>query len=121
MAHHPRVGRLDNVIGYVYSRPAQSEREHELKAITLRFLAMAKREVPSLDVASSQAFGCTFDRWRERADGRERQLRDNVLRSIPDYDPADDPRLPNSTRMDPGRVGFADAEAEELDLSSRAG
>ena len=52
MAHHPRVGRLDNVIGYVYSRPAQSEREHELKAITLRFLAMAKREVPSLDVGA---------------------------------------------------------------------
>lgn len=76
------------------AQAAPSQEDYELGTITLRLLALLDQgREASLDLACYAAFGCAFDRWRNRNLSRLSRLawELNDAVEIPDYDPAMDP------------------------------
>jgi hypothetical protein len=68
---------------------APSQEEHELGSITLRLLGLIREGLPAtLDLAAFEAFGCSFNVWRQRNLGRKAAMAWELAALIPDYDPS---------------------------------
>jgi hypothetical protein len=86
MAPVPGNAFLNRVIVRVHAatHSCLNQEAFELGAITLRMLSLLRRGLSaSLDVATIEAFGCSFSKWRQRNLSRQSLLAWEFSRLIP--------------------------------------
>lgn len=81
------------------AQSAPSQEAHAIGSITLRLLALVREgSDATLDRATQSAFGCTFDKFRERDAERRALLASELASCTPDYDPAEARRVARALR-----------------------